>query len=58
MGAIFVEAYRALPGMKWVGDRTYEQIRDHRYRLFGQRSSTYRSAYSCDTGACNFGHQE
>jgi predicted DCC family thiol-disulfide oxidoreductase YuxK len=52
MGSVFVEAYRALPGMKWVGDRFYEQIRDNRYTLFGQRSSTYQSAY-CVDGSCN-----
>ncbi|WP_414528259.1 thiol-disulfide oxidoreductase DCC family protein [Nodularia chucula] len=51
MGNIFVEAYRALPGMKWVGDRFYEQIRDNRYTLFGQRPSTYQSAY-CVDGSC------
>ncbi|MGQ4648623.1 DCC1-like thiol-disulfide oxidoreductase family protein [Lyngbya aestuarii] len=45
MGAIFIEAYRSLPGMKWIGDRAYEQIRDNRYSWFGQRSSTYKSAY-------------
>ncbi|MBR8839559.1 MAG: DUF393 domain-containing protein [Stigonema ocellatum SAG 48.90 = DSM 106950] len=38
LGSGFVEAYRALPGVKWVGDRFYEQIRDHRYTLFGKRS--------------------
>ncbi len=49
-GSVFVEAYRALPGVKWAGDRIYEQIRDHRYTLFGKRSSTYQSAYcpACD----------
>ncbi len=47
-GDIFVSAYQALPGLKWTGDRIYEQIRDHRYTLFGKRSSTYHSAYpSC-----------
>lgn len=45
MGSIFVEAYRALPGVKWVGDRIYEQIRDNRYTLFGKRGTTYQSAY-------------
>ena len=44
-GNIFISAYRALPGMKWMGDRVYEQVRDHRYSWFGQRSSTYQSAY-------------
>jgi predicted DCC family thiol-disulfide oxidoreductase YuxK len=47
-GNLFVAAYRALPGLKWAGDRVYEQIRDHRYALFGKRSATYRSAHpSC-----------
>lgn len=53
-GEIFVMAYRSLPGLKWVGDRIYEQIRDHRYTLFGQRSTTYHSTYpSC----CHFPQQ-
>ncbi|MEA5524984.1 thiol-disulfide oxidoreductase DCC family protein [Nodularia spumigena] len=51
MGSVFVEAYRALPGMKWVGDRFYEQIRDNRYTLFGKRGSTYQSVY-CSDGTC------
>jgi predicted DCC family thiol-disulfide oxidoreductase YuxK len=42
---VFVSAYRAMPGMKWLGDRVYEQVRDNRYTLFGKRSSTYKSAY-------------
>ncbi|HAJ60420.1 MAG TPA: thiol-disulfide oxidoreductase, partial [Cyanobacteria bacterium UBA8543] len=45
MGDVFVSAYRAMPGMKWVGDRVYEQVRDNRYSWFGKRSSTYKSAY-------------
>ena len=45
MGSIFVEAYRALPGVKWAGDRIYEQVRDHRYTLFGKRADTYQSPY-------------
>ncbi|MBE9038024.1 thiol-disulfide oxidoreductase DCC family protein [aff. Roholtiella sp. LEGE 12411] len=48
LGRVFVDAYRALPGVKWVGDRFYEQIRDHRYTLFGKRPSTYQSAYCVD----------
>jgi predicted DCC family thiol-disulfide oxidoreductase YuxK len=52
LGAGFVEAYRSLPGIKWLGDRTYEQVRDHRYSLFGKRTSTYRSGYFCGTGKC------
>ncbi len=48
MGDVFVNAYRSLPGLKWVGDRAYEQIRDNRYTLFGKRQSTYKTAYSVD----------
>ncbi|MDZ8189727.1 MAG: DCC1-like thiol-disulfide oxidoreductase family protein [Nostoc sp. ChiSLP02] len=51
LGSIFVDAYRALPGVKWAGDRFYEQIRDNRYTIFGKRSSTYQSAY-CVDGSC------
>lgn len=50
LGNVFVDAYRALPGVKWVGDRVYEQIRDNRYSLFGKRSSTYHSAYCAESG--------
>lgn len=52
LGKVFVNAYRALPGMKWTGDRVYEQVRDNRYTIFGKRSSTYNSAY-CVDGSCN-----
>lgn len=44
-GDIFVSVYRAIPGMKWLGDRTYEQVRDNRYQWFGKRDETYHSAY-------------
>jgi len=54
LGSVFVEAYRALPGMKWAGDRFYEQIRDNRYTLFGKRLQTYQSAY-CVDGSCQTG---
>jgi predicted DCC family thiol-disulfide oxidoreductase YuxK len=50
LGEVFVAAYRALPGVKWLGDRVYEQIRDNRYTLFGKRSSTYQAAYSDSCG--------
>jgi predicted DCC family thiol-disulfide oxidoreductase YuxK len=43
-GEMFVAAYRAMPGMKWMGDRVYEQVRDNRYTLFGKRP-IYKSAY-------------
>jgi predicted DCC family thiol-disulfide oxidoreductase YuxK len=45
MGEVFIAAYRALPGAKWFGDRTYEQVRDNRYEWFGKRDSTYHSTY-------------
>ncbi len=45
VGDVFVSAYRAMPGMKWMGDRVYEQVRDNRYSWFGKRSNTYKSAY-------------
>lgn len=48
MGDLFVTAYRELPGVKWVGDRVYEQVRDNRYALFGKRNSVYQTAYSVD----------
>ncbi|MBD2254345.1 DCC1-like thiol-disulfide oxidoreductase family protein [Nostoc parmelioides] len=50
LGSIFVDAYRALPGVKWVGDRVYAQVRDNRYTLFGQRSCTYHSPYKTAQG--------
>ncbi len=31
-----VELYRSLPGLKWLGDRVYEQVRDNRYQWFGR----------------------
>ncbi|HTL88499.1 MAG TPA: DCC1-like thiol-disulfide oxidoreductase family protein [Leptolyngbya sp.] len=50
VGNVFVTAYQNLPGMKWMGDRVYEQVRDNRYALFGRRSQTYQTAYPvCDT---------
>lgn len=40
LGEAFIAAYRAIPGMKWLGDRSYEQIRDHRYEWFGERKDS------------------
>ncbi len=55
-GNLFVAAYRALPGLKWSGNRIYEQVRDNRYTLFGKRDHTYRSQYPvCDSGNCRMG---
>lgn len=48
MGTLLVQTYRSLPGLKGVGDRAYEQIRDNRYRWFGRRASTYYAAKACD----------
>lgn len=51
---VFVSAYRAVPGAKWIGDRFYEQIRDNRYILFGKRDSLYQPDYpACNTGTCS-----
>lgn len=44
-GELFVKAYRGMPGLKWAGDRIYEQVRDNRYQLFGKRPQTYESNY-------------
>lgn len=52
-GDLFITAYRSLPGMKWMGDRFYEQIRDNRYALFGKRSDTYQSAYPVNCKSCS-----
>ena len=52
MGAVFVQAYRAMPGVKPTGDKAYEFVRDNRYDLFGKRADTYRSAYPCSQGQC------
>lgn len=53
VGQPFIDAYRAMSGVKWMGDRLYEQVRDHRYALFGKRSQTYYSAYPlCSSETC------
>jgi predicted DCC family thiol-disulfide oxidoreductase YuxK len=50
LGHLFVSAYRALPGLKGLGDRAYEQVRDNRYSWFGRRA-TYRPQYPDQTPA-------
>ncbi|MEC4896294.1 MAG: DCC1-like thiol-disulfide oxidoreductase family protein [Oscillatoria sp. PMC 1051.18] len=50
-GDLFIAAYRSLPGMKWIGDRAYEQIRDNRYTWFGKRETTYHSPFGCAKNA-------
>ena len=53
LGEVFVNAYRAMPGVKWGGDRLYSQVRDNRYAWFGKRSDLYESAYPiCSTDGC------
>ena len=55
-GQLFINAYRAIPGLKWLGDRTYLQVRDNRYQWFGSRQETYYSQYnfSCkNNSACS-----
>ncbi|HSM80864.1 MAG TPA: DCC1-like thiol-disulfide oxidoreductase family protein [Nodosilinea sp.] len=53
LGDLFVQAYRALPGAKRLGDQVYAVVRDRRYELFGQRSQRYDSAYPlCDGDGC------
>jgi len=40
-GEALIGVYRGIPGIKALGDRLYEQIRDHRYQWFGQRETLY-----------------
>lgn len=51
-GAGLIQAYRALPGVKWMGDRVYEQLRDNRYAWFGQRAEMYQSPLGRDCQSC------
>jgi predicted DCC family thiol-disulfide oxidoreductase YuxK len=44
-GELWLALYRGIPGLKLLGDRSYEQIRDHRYEWFGRRDTLYPSAY-------------
>ena len=46
-GFAVIQAYRAIPGLKGLGDRTYTQVRDNRYAWFGRRATTYQSQYPC-----------
>jgi predicted DCC family thiol-disulfide oxidoreductase YuxK len=48
-GAGLMQAYRAVPGLQWMGDRLYTQVRDRRYQLFGQYPSLYESQYPLDS---------
>ena len=47
-----VKGYRG-SWLKPLGDQIYAYVRDHRYALFGQRQTLYRSAYPvCEAGQC------
>lgn len=54
MGAVFVNAYRALPGLKQAGDQVYGYVRDNRYALFGKRDRTYTPKYPLCTDTCRY----
>lgn len=45
LGNALVDLYRNLPGLKFLGDRLYDQIRDNRYHWFGKRPQTYHAPY-------------
>lgn len=45
-GQLFINTYRAIPGLKWLGDNSYLQIRDNRYKWFGSREKTYYPPYN------------
>lgn len=52
---VAVDLYRWIPGLKWLGDRGYLQLRDNRYQWFGKRDQTYVSDYqfkSCQDNSC------
>ncbi len=49
---VAIDLYRWMPGLKWLGDRGYLQIRDNRYAWFGKRERTYLSPYPVQTCEC------
>lgn len=49
-GSLLINAYRGIPGLKRLGDKSYLQIRDNRYQWFGSTNNTYYSNYNfCDS---------
>ncbi len=44
-GEFFMALYCGIPGLKWMGDRSYKQVRDHRYAWFGRRDQLFRTDY-------------
>ena len=53
-GEVFIKAYRSIPYLKSLGDKTYLKIRDNRYQWFGSRGKTYYSSYNfnCNNNSC------
>lgn len=51
-GEFLIALYRQATPLKWLGDRTYAQIRDHRYQLFGSRTKTFVSTYAPPCSTC------
>ena len=54
--SLAIDLYRWIPGLKWLGDRGYVQMRDNRYHWFGKRARTYFSDdrfESCEEGKCS-----
>ena len=47
---LFMKAYNAIPGLKRLGEKTYLQVRDNRYKWFGNRQQTYYSSYPFGCG--------
>jgi predicted DCC family thiol-disulfide oxidoreductase YuxK len=47
-GAVVIGVYRQIPGLKWLGDQLYGQVRDNRYVWFGGRDQTYVSCHACN----------
>ena len=45
MGDALIAAYRAIAPVKALGDSTYIQIRNNRYKWFGKRDHIYHTAY-------------
>ncbi|WP_324282369.1 DCC1-like thiol-disulfide oxidoreductase family protein [Cyanobacterium aponinum UTEX 3222] len=45
-GQLFINAYRSIPNLKFIGDKSYLKIRDNRYQWFGGREKTYYSPYN------------
>lgn len=58
VGKPMLDLYRSFPGMKWLGDRAYEQVRNNRYQWFGKRKETYHSPHRVGCQPQNQGKAE